>query len=273
MNKNIRTVLHTSLLLAASALLVACPGQPAVVIKRIGMVTLLNTPLGISNSVLATAVFGEVKAGSVSNPLPEQAFCAVISGNNPGGIAVPSPVQIEPLQLGDELIINKAGGEYAKLQFNTSIKMYLNKAPIFDAEPITKGGLSIDIAASNNFPKMSANFPASGNWSFSIPKDQKYTKDSTFTWQSDKKPNNRVIIFGDNGKTDGTYAGFSCMVPDTGSFSFPEATKTELTDKGLAEGRLVATGLVSTATVVSGDSALFVLTGQLNPLFAVPLQR
>jgi hypothetical protein len=265
-----KPLLMPLLCLSLAAGLVACPGNtlPAN-ITHVGGITLLRVPLGISNSVLAAATFFKINSGSPTNIVPSTAYCVVFRGGTVGADQT-TPVRGSLLDLGPKITINNNKAIYTTLNFDSKSKIYSGFSATNDTKPLEDGSLSVVLPNSDQFAALSGNFPASSSYSLTAPNDGQYSSDSLFGWTSDKKPNARLIMLGSNGKTGDDLAGFSCMVPDSGSFSFDSSTKAELASRGAANGKLLLTAHVVSSNVVKDSTVLTLLSGQAKPTLPPP---
>lgn len=167
----------------------------------------------------------------------------------PGG-AIPTPIDA-----GTPVLIKSGGSTYATL--NRSINGSDIRYNGFGSGAIPDGA-TVDIpGAVGGFPAFSGlAFPSSADFTFSAtPSTGAVTKDSTFSWGSGQA--NSLMMFSSlSADASNNIKGFSCVVADTGSFSLPAQTKSQLDAAGYTSGSVQFVARYTTRIEVQGNTAL-----------------
>lgn len=227
-------------------LLASCKPQPQPDLQpgsvdRVGVLLLsqsaqLAAPSGQATFVELTAVRAEEL---MNNPFGTQVgSCEVSTAAAPAIGAVAPGVSGNRLLAGN-VALKHDGGVYGSLERNLDGRYVLQGA----TQPLPTTGLSLDLQGNGAFPafsnvsidsgqtpELAAGFDASS-----------VTVNTEFEW-APGTAGSAIILVGSSGAVT-----FSCLVDDLpGRFSFPSATRKELTDAGFGTGSLDTLGRITT---------------------------
>lgn len=222
-------------------------------VQRVGFVLLSDDGV----SVGASGSFAS-RAEAFPIPVEDGAFgavaasCAVITvGADPGGgDPVPSPSGT-PADAGQPLTVTHGDATYLTLVSDGVGTYVLGPLP-GPTPPLPDTGLSLDVPGGDVPAASGLGFAPTAALTFTAGFDPAFTTGATFTWTAPASVENEsvVLLVG-----HGSGIVVSCVVPDTGTFAFPQETIDALTDAGFSSGTLVTAGRLSVRAHVSGFDA------------------
>ncbi len=239
-------------------LLASCRPQPQPEpqpgsVDRVGVVLLsqsqgLGAPSGQATFVKLTAARAEELMNS---PFGVQVGSCVVSTTSAPAVGSVAPSASGNRLLAGSVELRSGGESYGLLERGQDGRYALLAA----TQPLPTSGLILNVHRTGAFPaftnvaidpgqtpELAAGFDAT---SVSV--------NTEFAWVPGTA-NSAIILVGSSGT-----AAFSCLVEDLpGTFSFPEATRAELTDAGFTGGSLDTIGRITT-NQVRADSALLVV--------------
>lgn len=237
------------------------PPPPPVGSTQVGSINLQV----LGNSVLALARFESYSPGLSSPPsgaFPNTNICVVSSGAVPPALPTPPSnpgvgIQITSLDGGPQVTIKKASGTHGTLEKRTegSEISYVGPNLPFTTETLKADipGVAGGFANFNDVPLPT--LPAS--FDFSTNPADPINKDTSFTWTNPMGASTQMLFMVVQGNSS-NYKVVYCIVADTGSFSFPAQTKTEMQTIGLNAGSLFLAMRISSHTETRGNNHVVV---------------
>ena len=255
---------------------VITPGSDGSGVSKIGVIS-----LGESGGVgFASAFFigtNQTLAQPPNGLYPGNGTCTVSKTNS-----LPNPPNLPDLSSGFNPISLDAGPQirvkseadtYAVLQRQTDKASITYQATNLQPLPASA---AVDIPGSpGGFPAFSSvalpSIPTDFNFA-ATPSLDAVGKDSSFSWSTPLGSAAQMVFVGYQLTSESEYIGFSCVAPDTGNFSFPPQTSSELEAAGFSQGQLFLAIRQSSRTEVQGNNHLVLNASRGKLLYAVPGQ-
>lgn len=190
--------------------------------------------------------------------------------------SLPSPIAgLNPISLdaGPQLTVKTDPDTYALLQrqIEGSSISYLatNLGPLPATARVEITGAAGGFPALNAaMPSLPAEFDLSAT-----PSLTEVNKDSLFSWTDPLGGSAQMVLIGYQSVSDTEFIGFTCIAPDTGSFSFPAQTKAELDAAAFSKGQLFLAIRQNSRTQTQGDTHLVLSASLAKLIFSGQNQR
>jgi hypothetical protein len=232
---------------------------PAPTIKQLGIVSLEDISLG----VIASASFFSVTdalAVTAGNPYTALFDTCFITSKGEQAPAFPetTPLGATPLDAGDKIVVRKDAESYLELEKDTSGGLISYTASAEGNLPETK--LTLDIPGKDFLVFTGVTFETIPAFELTAPETTALvTSDTTFSWTGSSE--NAVVRL--EISQDEPAVSVACFAKDDGTFTFSEATKTELTNEGFTRGQVLLAARLAGHYEIQGGAALLLLTKQV----------
>lgn len=255
---------------------IVTPGASGGTASKIGIITLLESG-GVGFASASFVGIDQTLSQPPSGLYSTTGTCTVsktTSPPNPPGLPDPSTgLTPTSLDAGPQITVKGGTETYALLQRQVD-----NATILYQATNLTP----LPESATVDIPGAAGGFPAFGTVTMSgIPKDFDFNvtpaidavdKSSTFSWTNPLGSQAQMVFVGYQLVAENEYIGFSCIAPDTGSFSFPAQTKTELDAAVFSKGQVFLAIRHSSRTEAQGTAYLILSSSRVKQLYAIPGQ-